>query len=194
MMDALIGAWSWLVVAWALLPFVLMSTFSPSYTASATITIAPQNIATSTTRTAGVESDVVSNISNLFTDVLVSGIWTAGTSPTAGKQVDIWVYAPISDDLASTVTYPDVIDGASSAETITSENVRNSAMRFAASILVDSTSDRSYYVAPFSIAALFGGVMPTRWGIFIAHDTAVNSNSTSGNHVWKYVGVKWTGA
>lgn len=168
-----------------------MATVTTNYTASATITIAPENVATSSTRTAGVESTVISNVSNKFVDALVSGKWTAGTSPSASKQVDIWVYAPISDDLSSSVTYPDVIDGTSSAETMTSENVRNSAMKLAASIVVDSTSDRVYSVAPFSVAALFGGVLPTRWGLFISHDTAVNSNSTAGNHAWSYVGVKW---
>lgn len=183
------GVW-WLQVAWLVLPF-LVTTYTPAYTASATITISPENVATSSTRTAGVESDVVSNLSNLFDDVLVSGQWTAGTSPTAGKQVDIWVYAPQSDDLASSVVYPDVIDGAASAETITSENVRNSALRWLASILVDATSNRVYYVAPTSVAALFGGHMPSRWGLFISHDTAVNSNSTAGNHLWKYLGVKY---
>ena len=172
-----------------------MATSAPSYTASATITIAPENVPTSSTRTAGVESTVVSNISNLYTDVLVSGKWTAGTSPTANKQVDVWVYAPESDDLSSTVVYPDpagTIDGTSSAETITSENVRNAAMKLAFSIVIDSTNNRGYSVAPFSVAALFGGVMPSRWGLFISHDTAVNSNSTAGNHVWSYIGVKYT--
>lgn len=169
----------------------MAATFKPLYTASATITISPENVATSSTRTAGVESDVISNISNLYDDVLVSGQWTAGTSPTVSKQVDIWVYAPQSDDLASTVTYPDVFDGTASAETVTSENVRNSAIRLLASILVDATSNRVYYLAPTSVAALFGGHMPSRWGLFITHDTAVNSNSTAGNHLWKYLGVQY---
>lgn len=167
-----------------------MATVTLNYTASATITIAPENVASSSSRTAGVESAVVSNISNKFLDALVSGKWTAGTSPTASRQVDIWVYAPISDDLSSTVSYPDVMDGTSSAETATSENVRNASMRLAATILTDNTSDRTYAVAPFSVAALFGGIMPTRWGLFISHDSAVNSNSTAGNHAWSYVGVK----
>ncbi len=167
-----------------------MATVTQEYTASATITIAPENVATSSTRIAGVESAVVSNISNKYLDVLVSGKWTAGTTPTVNKQVDIWVYTPISDDLSSTVTYPDVMDGTSSAETSTSENVRNASMRLAASIQVDATTDRVYSVAPFSVAALFGGIMPSRWGLFISHDTAVNSNSTSGNHVWTFIGVK----
>jgi hypothetical protein len=161
------------------------------YTASAVITIAPENVASSTTRVAGVESNVISNISTLYDDVLVSGKWTAGTSPTVSKQVDIWVYAPISDDLSGAVTYPDVIDGVASAETLTSENVRNTALKLAASIRIDNTSDRVYDVTPFSVANLFGGIMPSRWGLFITHDTGVNSNSTVGNHVWSFIGIRY---
>ena len=165
----------------------MSTTLKPQYAASASITISPASLATSSTRTAGVESDVISNASNLYVDALVAGKITTGTSPTVNKQIDIWVYAQLDD----TPSYPDVIDGTASAETITSENVRNSAMRLAASITVDATSDRPYYVAPFSVAALFGGVLPQRWGLFIAHDTAVNLNSTSGNHAFSYQGVNY---
>ena len=170
----------------------MATTYKPSYTASATITIAPENVASSSTRVAGVESTVVSNITNLYDNCVISGKWTAGTSPTANKQVDIWVYVPLSDDLSSTVTYPDVIDGTSSAETMTSENVRNSGLYHAHTIIVDSTSDRVYPVRPFSLIRVCG-FMPTRWGLFIAHDTAVNSNSTAGNHAWTYIGIQYQG-
>ena len=61
-------------------------------------------------------------------------------------------------------------------------------MRLAAVIANDTTSDQVYWVAPFSVAALFGGTMPQRWGLFISHSSAVNSNSTAGNHAWKYQG------
>jgi hypothetical protein len=169
------------------------TTYKPAYTASATITIAPENVASSSGFTAGVESTVISNLANLFADVLVSGKWTAGTTPTANTQVQIWVYAPITDDLSSSVTYPDVLDGSSSAETMTSAGVARGAMKLAAVLDVDATtSNREYPCAPFSVAALFGGRMPTRWGLFLTHNSGVNSNSTSGNHAWSYVGVKDT--
>lgn len=163
---------------------------TPTYTATATITIAPENVASSSTFVAGVESTVVSNLSNKYSDVWVSGKWTAGTTPTANTQVQIWVYAPITDDLASSVTYPDVIDGTSSAETMTSAGILQSGLKLGAVLNVDSaTSDRTYPCAPFSVAALFGGRMPTRWGLFITHNTGVNSNSTAGNHAWYYTAI-----
>lgn len=170
------------------------TTYKEAFTASATITIAPQNVASSATFVAGVESDVISNLSTLYADVLVSGKWTAGTTPTVSTQVQIWIYAPITDNLASTVTYPDVIDGTSSAETMTSFAILQAGLRLGAVITIDTTtSDRTYYCAPFSVAALFGGRLPTRWGLFIAHSSGTNSNSTGSNHAWTYIGIKDTG-
>lgn len=169
------------------------TTASLNYTASATITISPENVASSSSFVAGVESTVISNLSNKYADALVSGKWTCGTTPTANTQVQVWVYAPISDDLASLVAYPDVLDGTSSAETLTSAGVARGAMKLAAVLDVDSTtSNREYPCAPFSVAALFGGRLPTRWGLFITHNTGVNSNITAGNHAWSYVGIKDT--
>lgn len=161
--------------------------FSIKYAASATITITLASLASSATRTAGVESTAISNVTNVYVDALVSGKITTGTTPTVDKQIDIWVYAS-HDDVP---TYPDVLDGTDSAETITSENVRNSAMRLAHVIQIDSTSDRTYWVSKFSVAALFGGVLPRQWGLFIAHDTAVNLNATGTNHEFKYDGIEY---
>lgn len=170
----------------------MASTYKPLYAASATITIAPENIASSATWVAGVESAAVSNISNLYDDALVSGTWMAGTSPTSGTQVQVWVVAPQSDNLAGTVVWPDVFDGTSSAETVTSVAILLACAKLGGTMFVDSTtSNRAYYLAPFSIAALYGGNLPSQWALFITHNTGVNSNSTSGNHVWSYLGVQY---
>lgn len=164
----------------------MSTTYKPLYTATATITIAPQNIASSATFVAGVESDVISNISNLYDDVIISGLWTCGTTPTANTVVQIYVYTPRTDDLSSSVTYPDVIDGTSSAETFTSVGVLSGALWFLGSLLVDTnTSDRAYYLRGTSLFDAIG-FMPTRWGLFVTHNSGVNSNTTAGNHVWSY--------
>jgi len=160
-----------------------MATIKPAYTNSATIVISPASLATSSTRVAGRQSDVVDNTSSLFLDCLVTGKVTTGTSPTAGKQIDIWVFA--SEDGTN---YPEGFSTADAARSANSENTRNSALRLAATVIVDSTSDRTYYVAPFSIAALYGGNMPRKWGLWVVHDTAVNLNATAGNHAWTYTG------
>lgn len=164
-----------------------MADFKLKYATPATITISLASLATSATRVAGQESTAIDNGTNLYVDALVSGKITTGTTPTVNKQIDVWVYAAHDE----TPTYPDVLDGTDSAETITSENVRNSALRLAHVVQIDATSDRAYWVAPFSVAALFGGILPRRWGLFIAHDTAVALNATGTNHELKYTGVHY---
>lgn len=123
---------------------------------------------------AGRESDAVNNTTNLDIDHLLSGtITVSSTAPTVSRSINIYAYAPISV-ASGTPTYPDVLDGTDSAETMTSANVMNSALRFVASITIDATASRSYNFAPVSIASLFGGALPKFWGVFVAHDTAQN--------------------
>lgn len=165
-----------------------MATVNIAYAASATITVAPENVASSSTFVAGVESGVIDNTSNKYVDAIVGGTWTSGTTPTANTQVLIYVLS-VRDDAP---TYPDVFDGTSSAETLTSAGVGRGFLKLAAIIDVDSnTSNRAYDVS-FTVAALFGGVMPLKWSLFITHNSGVNSNSTAGNHVWKTTGITYT--
>jgi hypothetical protein len=164
-----------------------MATVTMNYAASATITIAPENVASSSDFTAGVESAVVSNVSDKYVDVLVSGFWTSGTTPTVNTTVAVYAYS-VQDDAP---TYQDVFDGTSSAETVTGGNINSVVRLLGALSVTTNTSNRAYHLAPSSVAQAFGGVMPQRWGLFIAHNTGVNSNSTAGNHVWKMQGIKY---
>jgi hypothetical protein len=154
---------------------------------SAAFTITLASLATSSTRVAGRESTAVA-ISGLqpVIDVLIGGKVTVGTTPTASTQIDVWVYGNVDD----TPTYPDVLDGTDSDETITSAGIRNAAMHLLVSMEVDATtSDRAYWFAPRGIAKLFGGVLPKNIGVWVSHNTAVNLNSTGGNHVISYTPV-----
>lgn len=165
-----------------------MAAVTITYATPATITISPQNIATSSDWTAGVESDAIDNTTNKYIDALVSGKWTCGTTPTINTTCAVYVYAQHDD----TPTYQDVFDGTASAETVTSSGVLSGVVRFLGAMsLSTTTSDRAYFLAPTSVAAQFGGILPKRWGIFVAHNTGVNSNTTAGNHEWKYTGIKY---
>lgn len=149
-----------------------------AYATTAVYTWGLASLATSSTRTAGRESTAISNTTNKYLDYLVAFKFTTGTTPTVNKQFDAWAYFSLND----TPDYPDVIDGTDSAETITSENVRNSALTPLRSILVDSTSDRTYFSSVLSLAALHPSLGPmTHHGLFGAHDTVAALNATAGN-------------
>lgn len=166
-----------------------MATVTISYSADTAITISPASLATSATFVAGRESNEVDNTSNKYVDAFVQGFITVGTTPTANTQIIVFVWG--ADDPAST-TALDVIDGVDSAETITNTGVLGSLFKVGGVInVLVNTSDIKYYVPPFSVAQLFGGIMPQYWGIYLSHNTGVNLNSTAGNHEMEYVGIKY---
>lgn len=154
-----------------------MANIKIEYAASSALTITLASLGTSATWVAGRESTEVDNTSNKYLDYLLAGKITTGTSPTDAREIRIYVVGLIEDS-----TYPDVFDGTDSAETVTSVQIRDSCMRLATVIATNNTSDRTYWFAPVSIAALFGGAMPKKFVVFVTHSTGVNLNSTGGNH------------
>lgn len=169
-----------------------MAVTNITYGTKTPITIDFANIATSSTLTAGVESNEISNASNLFDDVLVQGKVYPGPTPTSGKTIAVYVWG---SDVSLATTALDVLDGTASAETITNEGVRNAFLKLGAAVtLTAATSNQEHPVGPFSVASLFGS-MPKFWGLFITHDTAVNSyNNAVNTDAFNYTGITYTTA
>lgn len=169
-----------------------MADIKTKYPSSSTtaLTISLASLAHSSTLLAGRESDAVDNTTNLDLDHLVSGKIRSGSSaPTAGNRIEVWAYAPISVS-SGTPTYPDVFDGTDSDETVTSDNVKFAALRLVASITVDATTGRDYFFPPTSVANLFGGQMPTHWGLWVSNGSGTALDSTAGNHAFHYLRVQ----
>jgi hypothetical protein len=152
---------------------------SQKWAADTQLTITLASLASDTNLLAGRESAAYQIDGLSFVeDVLLSGKITTGTSPTDARKIEVWVAAPIND----TPTWPDVLDGTDSDETITSEQIKFGALRLAAVLPTNNASDTTYPFAPVSVASLFGGVLPTDIVVFVVHNTGVNLNSTGGNH------------
>ncbi len=145
-------------------------------------------LATSATWIAGRESSEIDNTTNKYVDALVQGKVKVGTTPTANTTIAIYVWGA---DTSLATTAIDVLDGTDSAETLTNTGVLGSALRLGAAIgVLVNTSDVVYNVAPFSVASLFGGVMPKFWGLFLAHNhTGALAATQSG--LFSYVGIKY---
>jgi hypothetical protein len=142
--------------------------------ADATITLA--SLATSSTKLVGRESTAIDNSSTLALDYLISGKITTGTSPTTSKSIEIWAVASWDG-----TTYPAGFAGSDAAgPTLIAEN--KACLALVASMATVATSDTAYHFTCRSIASLFGGVVPKKFSFFVTHDTAVNLNSTAGNH------------
>ena len=166
-----------------------MATLTISYSSNTAITMDLANLGSSATFVAGRESSQIDNTTNKFVDAIVSGQVSVGTTPTANTQINVYVWGA---DTSLATTALDVLDGTDSAETLTNVGIRD-ALRLGASINVPAaTSDVAYIVLPFSVASLFGGILPKFWGLFVAHNTAVNlRNNAVNTNSFEYVGVKY---
>lgn len=169
-----------------------MTTTTVNYSSNTTITCSVASTATSSTFVAGRESNEIDNTTNKYVDALVQGKVTVGTTPTANTTIGIYVWGA---DTSLATTALDVLDGTDSAETLTNTGILYSTLRLGAAISVTATtSDVGMPFAPFGVAALFGGVMPKFWGLYVSHNTGVNLNATAGNHAFSYVGIKYDAA
>ena len=146
-------------------------------TSTVALTLTTASLATDSALLAGRASTAVDNTTNQDLDHLVSGAIRTGTSPTVSTNIEVWVYSYMS--IASgTPTYVDSITGTDANKSMTSLNVKNSAMRLVHAMTVDNTTGRDYYIPPTSIAGLFGGALPPFWGLFVVHNTGVALNAT----------------
>lgn len=153
------------------------------YGSTTTITAAIASLASDTNLLAGLESAIINNETDGFEDIILSGKATTGTSPTASRQIEVWAVAWDSN------AWPDVFDGTSSAETITSADIKAALCKAVAIMPTNNTSDRTYSFTGVSAKQVFGGVLPSRFVLFITHNTGVNLNATAGNHEFRYQGV-----
>jgi hypothetical protein len=148
------------------------------------------NLGSSATLVAGRESTQVDNTTNQFMDAIVQGNVSVGTTPTTNTTINIYLYGA---DTSLGTTAIDTLDGTDSAETLTNSGVLYSALKLGAviNVLVNTTNVK-YNIAPFSVAQLFGGVLPKFWGLYVAHNTGVNlRNDAVNTNAFSYYGVKY---
>lgn len=154
-----------------------------AYVNSGAYTITLASLATSSTLLAGQESTAISNASNLYLDYLVSGQIMVGTTPTTNTKIEVWTYATMDE----TPTYLDVFDGTDSNETVTTAEIKRGYLKLMKVLdVVSTTSNVGQIMGPTSVAACYGGVVPSHHGLFVVHNTGVNLNATGGNHYLKY--------
>lgn len=166
-----------------------MAVTTVTYSANTAITMDLANLASNATFVAGRESNEVDNTTHKYIDALVSGKVSVGTTPTANTTIAVYVWGA---DTSLATTPIDVLDGVDSAETLTNVGILYSLRRADAVFVPAATSDVQYEVLPFSVASLFGGVMPKFWGLYVAHNTGVNLRNTSVNtNSFDFVGIKY---
>lgn len=142
------------------------------------------SLASSSTWTAGYEWYLVtvSTMSPIPHDIRHDGVVQIGTSPTANTEIRHYLVA-----CEDGTNWPDVFDGTASAETVTSEGVRDGFAKLACISRVDATTSNRDYPYDFSAAQVFGGSLPKKYIHFVAHNCSPAAlNSTAGNQKYRY--------
>lgn len=153
-----------------------MSTAKPLYgTSGVAITCTLASLAAASYR----QSAVVDNTTNLFEDALVQV--TLKTTASAGATLSVYVYA--TDDGGT--TYSNGASGSDAAFTPGTNDAANMKLLF--TFVVGATQQ---YVSPLlSVAALFGGRLPAKWGLIVFNNSGQALDATAGNHKLQYQGV-----
>lgn len=169
----------------------MATVLTTTYSSNTAITLDLSSLGSSATFVAGQESGQIDNTTNMYVDALVNVkgiIGHASTAPTIGQYIGVWVWGA---DTSLATTAIDVLDGTSSAETLGHVSVLNSLRLAGVASVTVATAALTYYIQPFSVASLFGGVMPKFWGLFVAHNHT-GALGASNNSLFSYNGITYT--
>lgn len=150
-----------------------------------TITITLTSLADSST--AGRESTAINNASDKFLDVLIAGKVKPQNSGSITAPSAAFVYAYASVDAGS--DYPDTVTGTDAAITL-----NNPTQLKLLGAIYAATINVQYKGGPWSLASLYGGRMPERWGIVVVNDMGTALSATASDHVFEYQGIYGTAA
>jgi hypothetical protein len=168
-----------------------MTTANIAYSANTSITMNLSALASSATYISGRESNQIDNTTNKYMDALVQGSFTVGTTPaiTGGLVIYLW-----GADTSLATTALKTLDGVDSNKSLTTTELGMLKFGSFTSVLV-ATSDTQYWIAPFTVASKFGGVMPKFWGLYVAHNmTAALRTNVANTDSLSYNGITYTSA
>lgn len=157
------------------------------YAASVALTVTNlHSLATSSDFTAGWTSASVSNATNEYLDVLLSGTFTKAAANTQIGNINIYVYAALND----TPTWPDLFstgtEGTEGAATVHDTEQLQSGLTLVKSIGVDAGASEVHTFGPIGLAQFFGGMLPTHWAVFVGTNATSSGASlaASGNALY----------
>jgi hypothetical protein len=135
------------------------------------------SLASSQTWIAGWFGASVTNTSNVYLDYLYGGTFTTHASNRQAGLINVYVIGLLND----TPTIPATATGTIGTEgtgSFTAAEMRDSLCRLLVSITVLNTASQIYTFPQTGIAQLFGGVVPTHHGLYIA--TNASTTTTAG--------------
>jgi hypothetical protein len=134
---------------------------------------------TSLGSTSARQSTAVDNSTNLYLDALVFvTVKTSASALGAGPYVNVYAYGTADGG----TTYTDGATGSDAAYTLISPPN----LKLIGIISTPSTST-SYKAGPFSVAQVFGGVLPEKWGIIVENQTGQSLDASVGAAIYQGV-------
>ena len=174
-----------------------MAILTQTYAASATITCLAGGTGSNATFVAGRESTQIDNTTTKYLDAIVQGKITVGLTPVVNTTIAIYVWG--ADTSLATLTYDqanaaglDLLTGVDSTRTLTNTGTLSMLKLGAAINVTTATSNTTYPFAPFSVATLFGGIMPAFWGLYVTHNTGFTLHATATLHAFSFTGITYT--
>ena len=161
-----------------------MATIKTQYgTEAQAITITLASLAASVVGV-GRESTFISNLTDLFLDVLVVlRIKTGAVTPTSEKKVYVFAWGSVN---VATPIYPDTVTGVDAGITLNNAGVTQLKL---IGVIEATVAVTTYTSEPLSIAQAFGGIMPERWGIVVINSTGQTFDATEANFSKQFQGV-----
>ena len=145
-----------------------------AYPAAASVTCTVTSLGNGNSR----QSTAVDNSTNRYVDALLSGTFKTGTV-SGTPTVSIFVYG-----VGDGGNYADGCTGSDASYTPVSPT--NLVL---AKVLNTPSSTTSYVVEPVSLASLFGGTLPQKWGVVVTNNTGAALDASIGG--LSYVGIPY---
>lgn len=157
-----------------------MAIVNIAYASSASLTHTLASLANAAAR----ESTAIDNTSNLYDDVMLYyAIKLATGTPASNLCINLYLYASVDG-----TNYTDNATGTDAALTMRSPTN----LKLAAVINTPTSGALTYKATIPSVATVFGGVIPPKWGVVVENTTNLALDSTEGNHTKTYRGITWT--
>lgn len=159
-----------------------MAVLTTTYATPATLTWGMTTPSSDANLLAGRESTAIDQGSNNYLDVLIGGHFAGPSSGAAAGRIQIFAYASWDDG----TTWPGIITASDANLTLTATDKER--LRLIEVITTTTTNSDVYKWGPFSLAHVFGGTMPERWGLWGVHNAggALTTSTT------KYTGITRT--
>lgn len=158
-----------------------MATATLNYAAAGTLTWGMTSASSDSTLLQGRESTSVDNeTTNKYLDAIIGGHFVTHASTAAVGRIEVWAYG--SWDGGTTFTAD--CTGTDGALTLVSEIKR--LLVPVTTIITNATNSEVYKWGPVALAPLFGGILPSDWGLWGVH----NSGGALATSTTKWQGIK----